>query len=96
MDKKKKSGMTPEKALEVYPENKSNLRMLRVKKGLSQVDLANASKVKLRIIQTYENGQRNIDSAKLETLCNLSETLDCKIIDILESEELKEKFKKVK
>lgn len=96
MEKRKKSGMTPEKALEVYPENKSNLKMLRVKKGLSQNDLSVASNVNIRNIQTYENGQRNIDGAGLEILCDLCRVLDCTIADILESEELKEKYKKVK
>lgn len=96
-ERERRFGMTPEKALEVYPENiNSKLKILRVKKGLSQNDLSVASNVKKRLIQSYESGERSIDSARLETLCDLSKTLECKITDILESETLIEKFDKVK
>ena len=96
-ERERRFGMTPEKALEVYPENiSSKLKILRVKKGMSQNDLSVASNVKKRLIQSYESGERSIDNARLETLCDLAETLGCKISDILESETLKEKFENVK
>lgn len=94
---KGKKGMTPQKALEVYATGKkSKLKKHRVKKGLSQQELADVSGIKKRAILSYEQGERDIDLAKLETLCDLCISLDIKIEDILESEELKEKYRKSK
>lgn len=91
----KKMGMTPETALKVYG-GKNKLKILRVKKGLSQSELAEASGVKLRAIQTYENNSRQIDKANLLTMCQFAKALDCKIEDMLENEELIELFRKYK
>lgn len=90
-----KMGMTPETALKVYG-GKNKLKFQRVKKGLSQSEFAEASGVKLRTIQTYENGSRQIDKANLMILCQFAKALDCKIEDILENEELIELFKQCK
>lgn len=88
-----KFGMTPERAAEVFQgRNESKLKKLRVRKGLSQQGLADAAGVKKRMIQTYEQGERNINHGNLESLCDLSIALDCKIPDILEDEELVKKF----
>lgn len=44
-------GMTPEKALEVFKtSNESKLKLLRVKAGLSQQQLADAAGLKRRVI----------------------------------------------
>ena len=69
------------------------LQELRKNKNLSQSQLADLSGVKLRMIQQYEIGARNIDGAKLETLCSLALALDCKVYDLLESKELINKVK---
>ena len=45
------------------------------------------------MIQKYEIGVRNIDGAKLETLCDLAIALDVSISDIVEDETLKTKLK---
>lgn len=73
-----------------------NLQDVRISKGLSQTELANLSGVNIRTLQSYEQGLKNIDGAKLDTLLNLSSTLNCNISDILESESLKDKCKLVK
>lgn len=92
-----KLGMSPQKALEVFGEHSdSKLKKRRVGKGFSQQDLANASGVSKRMIQAYEHGTRDINKAILETICGLCLALDCKIEDILDNEELIEKFKRVK
>lgn len=97
MTKKSNYGMTPEKASEVFQgRNESKLKKIRVQKGLSQAGLAEASGEKKRVVQTYEQGERNINNGQLETLCNLCIALDCKISDILEDEELIKKFKSCK
>lgn len=66
----------------------------RKKKGYSQSELSSASGVSLRMIQKYEIGERNIDNAKIETLCDLAIALDVKVYDIVESPSLREKLKK--
>lgn len=71
------------------------LKDKRTEKGLSQSQLAEKSGVNVRAIQFYEQGIRNIDGAKLETLVALAFALDCRISDILESDYLKELCNKV-
>lgn len=89
-------GITPEMAMRIR-ENKGldysiKLQQLRVKKGLSQKQLSVLSGVTLRSIQCYENRTRSIDGARLETLCALCIALDCEIVDILEDNDLIDKF----
>ena len=94
---KKKIGMTPEQALETFTsKHDSKLKILRVRKGYSQQGLADAAGIPKRAIQTYEQGERNVDHASLETLCDICIALNCTLEDILESEELLEKFHQVK
>ena len=90
-------GMSPEKAAVVFPSsNESKLKKIRVRKGFSQQGLADAAGLKKRMIQAYEQGERNINHGQLEALCDISLALGCKISDILEDEELIKKFKSCK
>lgn len=75
---------------------KSKLAILRNKRGLSQRQLAIKSGVPTKSIQFYEQSPTKIDGAKLNTLCKLSVALECKIEDIIEGAELKEKYKEVR
>ena len=70
------------------------LQEKRKKKGLSQSELAAVSGVKLRAIQVYEIGQRDINGAKLDTLCKLALALDCKVVDLLTDDALKIRLNK--
>lgn len=90
-----KRGMSPSQAAKVWTPT-TKLQGLRVKKGLSQNDLAMKSGVPKGTIQRYEHQTRAIDSARLSVLCNLAETLDCNIEDILEDDVLIKKFRSVK
>lgn len=72
-----------------------NLQTKRLEAGLSQKQLADKAGIKTGTIQQYESGYRNIDGAKIETLLDLAGALNCPIADILESEALIEKCKKV-
>ena len=94
-----KRGITPEQAKknnELKGLKETNLQRIRVKKGLSQNDLSIIAGVTKRAIQCYEQRTRNIDGAKLETLCDLSIALGCKVSDLLEDEKLIERYKVVK
>lgn len=92
-------GITPEQAQKIRADKgikETNLQKVRVEAGLSQQALSDESGVTKRMIECYEQKYRNIDGAKLQTLCDLAVALNCKIEDILESEELIEKYKTVK
>lgn len=92
-----KYGMTPEKAAMVFPSShESRLKKLRVGKGFSQQGLADAAGVKKRLIQTYEQGERNINNGQIDSLCDLCIALGCRLEDIVEDEKLAKKLKSIK
>lgn len=68
-----------------------SLHIKRNEAGLSQSQLAKKSGVNVRTIQFYERNEGSIDGAKLNTLIELSNVLNCGITDLLDSEELKKK-----
>lgn len=71
-----------------------NMRKLR---GLSQLQLAEKAGISFRTIQHYEQGSKDINNAKLLTLCKIADALNCKISDIFnDDQELIELYKKVK
>lgn len=69
------------------------LSEMRYKMNLSQAELSAISGVNLRSIQTYESGERDINLAKLDTLCKLALALNCTLYDILTDEQLKKRLK---
>lgn len=96
----KKRGMTPQQAEELLLKNGASrvtkLRTVRVRSGLSQSELAAASGVPKKTLQRYEQEPYKIDGAKLKTLCGIAEALSCGIADIIEDDELVERFNRVK
>lgn len=70
-----------------------SLQEKRKEKGLSQSQLAKKAGVKFRMLQHYEQGSKDINGAKLNTLLNLAIALECKISDIVTDPELIEKIK---
>lgn len=60
-------------------ENKkeSAIKHIRLLKGLSQKELAERSGINFRSLQDYEQGHKDIASAKAETLYKLSKVLEC-------------------
>lgn len=67
----------------------SRIQDLRIKKGLSQSQLAKAADMNYRVLQDYEIRHKKIEGAKLKTLINLANALNCQIYELLEDEELK-------
>lgn len=91
-----KRGISPEQAQKIRKSKgieDTKLQRLRVEKGLSQTALSAKSGVTRRAIECYEQRTRAIDNAKLDTLCALCLSLDCKLEDILESKTLIERLK---
>ena len=95
----KKRGITPQQAIEKLAERgntPTSLRTMRVRRGLSQSELAEASGISRKTIQKFEQECSKIDNTKLSTLCSLSEALNCRISDILDDKRLVERFNSVK
>lgn len=94
-----KKGITVEQAGKIRKAKgieETNLCKMRRKKGLSQRELGNVSGVAERAIRMYEQRERKIEVAKLNTLCDLALALGCRIEDILDNETLTKKYKAVK
>ena len=62
----------------------TNLKRLRCQAGLSQRELAEKSGISLRTIQQYEQRQKNINKAQIDTLISLSKALYCDVRELLE------------
>lgn len=65
----------------------SKLKEMRQKANLTQVQLAEKTNLNLRTIQHYEQGSKNFDHARIDTLIRVCLTLECRMSDIIESEE---------
>ena len=74
----------------------TKLRRQRVKKGLSQSELSAISGVPIQTLRRYEQSAIPINGAKLKTLVTICLALNCKIEDIIESEELLHKYRATK
>lgn len=61
---------------------------MREARGISQSELARLSGVSVRMIQKYEQEDRNINKAQIETIYKLATSLACKMEEIIEMEEL--------
>ena len=68
------------------------LQEKRKEKGWSQSQLAEIAGVNVRTLQFYEQGVKDVNGAKLNTLLSLAIALDCSIYDIVTNEELKGKI----
>lgn len=62
--------------------SQTNLKLQRERMGLSQAQLADMSGINIKTIQAYEQRQKDIKSAKFDTLQKLSAVLGCEIIDL--------------
>lgn len=70
------------------------LKQIRIERNLTQKQLSEKTGIPLSLIQHYEQGFRNLDGAKLNTLLDLAIALDCSVSDIVIGEELKNKCKR--
>ena len=65
-----------------FPE--TNLKRIRTVYGCTQAELAERAGVSLRSIQMYEQRNKNINKANVDTLYRLSKVLGCTIEDLIE------------
>ena len=68
-------------------KQETHLKTIRENRGISQMELAKLSGVKLRSIQMYEQKVNDIDRAQVGTVYKLSRVLGCTIEDLLENPE---------
>ena len=69
--------------LECFPY--TNLKRIRTTYGCSQAELAQSSGVSLRSIQMYEQRNKDINKASVETVHRLANALGCHIEDLMEA-----------
>lgn len=67
---------------ECFPETK--LKRIRTAYGCTQAELAQMSGVSLRSIQMYEQRNKDINKASVETVYRLAKTLGCAMEDLIE------------
>ena len=63
---------------------KTNLKRIRTAYGCTQAELAKRSGVSLRSIQMYEQRNKDINKASVETVHSLAKVLGCTIEDLVE------------
>lgn len=65
----------------------TKLHKQRIKKGLTVKQLAERAGVNKRTLEGYDAGYKIVDKACIETIIKLAIALECKIEDIIESED---------
>ena len=64
--------------------SETNLKRIRTAYGCTQAELAERSDVSLRSIQMYEQRNKNINKASVDTIYRLSKVLGCTMEDLIE------------
>ena len=77
-----------ENANEIIARHKENrntrLQEIRKSRGFTQQQLSNASGVKVRMIQLYEQRQNDLSKARFEVVLSLAKALGCEIEDLID------------
>lgn len=59
------------------------LKELRIKKGLTQAELAEQTGLSIRLIQKYEQNAQDLNRVYAITIYRLTKALDCRYEDLL-------------
>ena len=73
----------------------TKFKNIHLASGLTQEDLAYMSGTSLRMIQTLDQGSRNINKVNISDIVRLAYTMKCKLEDIIEDEEICEMLKEI-
>ena len=77
-----------ENANEIIARHKENrntrLQEIRKSRGFTQQQLSDASGVKVRMIQLYEQRQNDLSKARFEVVLSLAKALGCEIEDLID------------
>lgn len=71
------------------------LKEMRKARGLSQAQLAEKTGINVRTLQHYEQGSKNFDHARIDSILRVCIALDCKLENIIENPEYIELIKKL-
>lgn len=72
------------------------LKEMRQAAGLSQSQLAEKTGINVRTLQHYEQGSKNFDHARIDTILKVCLALDCKLENIVENQEYIDLIKRYK
>ncbi len=64
------------------------LKEIRLDRKLSQSQLAEKTGLNVRTLQHYEQGSKNFNNAKLDTLLKVCLVLKCKLEDIIDDQDI--------
>lgn len=73
----------------------TKIKEMRLKAGLSQSQLAKSAEINMRTLQAYEQGGKNFDHARIDTIIKACITLNCKLEDIIDNQEYIKLLKKL-
>jgi DNA-binding XRE family transcriptional regulator len=73
-----------ERIYERFPD--TNLKRIRTAYGCTQAELAKKANVSLRSIQMYEQRNKDINKASVDTVYSLARTLGCTVEDLIEKQ----------
>lgn len=65
----------------------TKLKAKRIDVGLTQSQLAERADMNVRTLQHYEQGSKNFDHARIDTILKVCLALECKMSDVIENEE---------
>ncbi len=78
--------LVPMPGLELCRDDyKTNLQYFRNLKRITQAELAKRAEVNLRTLQDYEQGRKNINAARIDTVFRLAQALGCSVDDLIEN-----------
>lgn len=70
------------------------LKEMRQAAGLSQSQLAEKANINARTLQHYEQGSKNFDHARMDTIFRVCLALNCKFEDVIENQDYIDLFNK--
>lgn len=65
----------------------TKLKSRRLELGLTQAQLAEKTNMNVRTLQHYEQGSKNFDHARIDTIVKVCIALECNFVDVIENEE---------
>lgn len=68
---------------------KSNLKLMRIRAGLTQKQLAELAGVSYKSLGNLEQGCRNINHCRVDIVYKISKVLGCDMLDVLELDDIK-------
>lgn len=73
----------------------TRIKELRQAKGFTQQKFADVTGISLRTLQHYEQGSKDFDHARIDTLLKACVALNCKLEDVIQNEEYRELIRKL-